>query len=93
MSEQGCNIAFPVKHLIQTTGKRRIVRHGGTLCSKCLTAPPAPGQRYCNECHRGAQRDYDSRARRKRIAELEQTIIRATAKLERLRATEERVHG
>ncbi len=37
-------------------GDRKIVRHGGTLCSGCYAEPPLPGQRYGAECHRRAVR-------------------------------------
>lgn len=37
------------------SGYRKTVRHGGTLCSKCLTNAPAPKQRYCRPCHASAQ--------------------------------------
>lgn len=32
-------------------GWRKNIFHGGTLCSKCLAAPPRHGQRYCLPCH------------------------------------------
>lgn len=47
------NIAKQVEQ--KRAGRRKHVRHGGTLCSKCLEAPPAPRQRYCVPCHNAAQ--------------------------------------
>jgi hypothetical protein len=38
-------------------GRRKLVRHAGTLCSKCLDCPPSPGQGYCNRCHADYERD------------------------------------
>lgn len=42
-------------------GLRKQVRHGGTLCSKCLINPPRPGNRYCRPC-----KNVDDRMRRAR---------------------------
>lgn len=39
---------------LKRAGRRKLVRHGGTLCSCCYISPPASGQRYCAECHRKA---------------------------------------
>lgn len=45
-------------------GKRGNVRHGGSLCSRCLEKPPAtPSQAYCAECRNRDRRQW--RARRK----------------------------
>jgi hypothetical protein len=32
-------------------GRRRTVKHGGLLCSRCYSEPPLPGQRYGKQCH------------------------------------------
>jgi hypothetical protein len=63
------NISVQIEQ--RRNGTRKNVRHGGTLCSGCLSVPPAKGQRYCVECHRIAAR---ASARRK------------SAELKRLRA-------
>lgn len=60
--------AIGIKLRRQAPGRRRLVEHGGTLCSRCLTNPPLPGQRYCAECHAAASREYRTRANAKRKA-------------------------
>jgi hypothetical protein len=56
-------------------GKRKHVRHGGTLCCHCLERPPiSKSDRMCHECRKA-----DRKARRQ-AAKLE---------LKRLRALEE----
>lgn len=44
-------------------GHRKMVFHGGSLCSTCLENPPRPNQRDCTECHRKASRDSRARLR------------------------------
>lgn len=47
----------------QSKGQRKYVRHGGTLCSKCYSAPPAgKNQRYCKKCHCDASKATKDRA-------------------------------
>lgn len=46
-------------------GRRKLVRHGGTLCSKCLINPPSSGG-YCPRCHA----DYEAQRRRAEREEL-----------------------
>ena len=53
----------------QAPRRRRQVKHAGKLCSKCLTNPPQPGQRYCSHCHKLTMRDYRARVK-ERNAEL-----------------------
>jgi hypothetical protein len=44
-------------------GGRKVVRHGGTLCSDCLEVPPATAKtRRCRPCHAAYEK-----ARRARI--------------------------
>lgn len=43
------NIAAQIEQ--KRAGRRKLVRHGGTLCSKCLEVPPTKGQKYCPACH------------------------------------------
>lgn len=62
MSAQASNIGTSVKHLRQAEGRRRYVVHGGAVCSKCLTNPPAPSRRYCKACEASWARE--ARARR-----------------------------
>ncbi len=45
-----------VKLRRQAQGRRRYVRHGGTLCSACLAAPPAPSDGYCRPCRAARRR-------------------------------------
>ena len=54
-------------------GDRKLVRHGGTLCSGCYAEPPLPGQRYGAECHRiavraSARRKQEELARLRKLA-------------------------
>lgn len=35
---------------MKIAGRRKQVRHGGTLCSKCLINSPRPKARYCRTC-------------------------------------------
>jgi hypothetical protein len=49
-SDQMSYILLGVKHLRQAPGRRRYVRHGGSVCSACLIRPPTLGRRYCNQC-------------------------------------------
>jgi hypothetical protein len=56
---------------LKRAGRRKLVRHGGTLCSGCYAEPPAPGQRYGKRCHA-------AREKARRAA--------AAAELKRLRA-------
>lgn len=53
---------------VQATGKRRLVKHGGKLCSRCLSRPPKSGQRYCSECLAAANREYRQRIKAKHTA-------------------------
>lgn len=43
------NIAAQIEQ--KAAGRRKRVRHGGTLCSSCYAEPPRQGQRYCLSCH------------------------------------------
>lgn len=51
------------------TGKRGNVRHGGTLCSRCLRNPPASPDRYCAPC-RAAYRSAHGKAERRELKRL-----------------------
>ena len=53
------NIALQIEQRLQ--GKRKHVRHGGTLCSRCLKNQPAHGQRYCIDCRRSYKADHERR--------------------------------
>lgn len=55
-------------------GNRKIVRHAGTLCCRCHTAPPVPGGGYCAECRKA----YDQNRRKTAADEL--TRLRALEK-------------
>ena len=50
-------------------GRRKLVRHGGLLCSRCLTNPPKGKDRYCGECRRTYKRDHE-RAERDELKRL-----------------------
>jgi hypothetical protein len=60
--------AFGIRLLRQTPGRRRLISHGGKLCSRCLINPPLPGQRYCAECHAAACRESRARIKAKHEA-------------------------
>lgn len=45
----GINIAAQIEQ--KFAGRRQRVMHGGQLCSKCYSAPPAKSQKYCGKCH------------------------------------------
>lgn len=50
---QTWNVAAQIEQ--KQAGRRKNIRHGGTLCSKCLVNPPsAKNQRYCKPCHNEA---------------------------------------
>lgn len=49
------NAGISEQIILKRAGRRKNVRHGGTLCCKCYVAPPALGQRYCRKCHNTAQ--------------------------------------
>jgi len=66
------NIALQIQQ--KRMGRRQLVLHGGTLCSRCYEQPPRPGQRYCAPCHAA-----DERARR----------VKRSEELKRLRALEQ----
>jgi hypothetical protein len=53
---------------VQSVGKRRAIKHGGKLCSRCLTNPPKPGQRYCGDCLAAANREYRMRVKARHAA-------------------------
>lgn len=58
-------------------GDRKIVRHGGALCSRCLEKPPAnPKGGYCAGCHAEyeATRRKSEREELKRLRALEQQM-------------------
>jgi hypothetical protein len=57
-----------IRMQVQSTGKRRAIRHGGKLCSRCLTNPPKPGQRYCGDCLAAANREYRMRVKARHAA-------------------------
>ena len=42
---------------LRRQGRRKNVRHGGKLCSRCLSCAPAAGRRYCRPCHAAYERD------------------------------------
>lgn len=44
-------------------GRRKLVFHGGTLCSHCLDNAPRPGQRTCSKCHAENERARRARSR------------------------------
>ena len=58
----------------QAAGRRRCVRHGGTLCSRCLEKPPSKGDSYCAACRSIINKDW----RRRHAAELQR--LRALAR-------------
>lgn len=68
------NIAAQIEQ--KKAGHRKLIRHGGALCSRCLERPPAHRQRYCNPCH--AEAEKVARARRRdeltRLRALEQQL-------------------
>ena len=56
------------------SGWRKIVRHKGTLCSRCYANPPrAANQRYCKACHADEQRQARKRAAYK-LARLKEIV-------------------
>lgn len=59
-------------------GDRKIVHHGGLLCSRCLEKPPAAPDRYCRDCRLA----YSAAHKRKQTRE----IRRLKAENARLRA-------
>lgn len=48
-------------------GRRKNVRHGGTLCHRCLTRPPRANADDCLECHRQSQKDYRLRVKQRAV--------------------------
>lgn len=62
------NIAQQIEQKKQ--GKRKLVRHCGLLCSRCLHHPPAsPRDRYCHLC-RAADRRKRRKAEREELKRL-----------------------
>lgn len=59
--ETNCSAKITAQIELKLAGRRKTVRHGGTLCSKCLVNPPRQNQRYCRDC-----KNADDRARRAR---------------------------
>lgn len=57
-----------IRMQVQSAGKRRAIKHGGKLCSRCLTNPPKPGQRYCGDCLAAANREYRARVKEQQKA-------------------------
>lgn len=55
--------------------RRKTVRHGGTLCSRCYSSPPLPSHRYCRVCKQAADREWLARNK----AALEAVAIQAKA--------------
>lgn len=55
-------------------GRRKLVRHGGALCSGCYDEPPMPRQRYGLRCHAAyeAKRRQDQAEELKRLRALAQ---------------------
>lgn len=55
-------------------GRRKLVRHGGKLCSGCYDEEPMDGQRYGKRCHAAyeAKRRQDQAAELKRLRALAQ---------------------
>lgn len=47
-----------VKQFKQVEGRRRYSLHGPAVCSKCLSAVPPKGRRYCNPCHAAWMREW-----------------------------------
>lgn len=72
--ETYCCTDVEMQIALKRAGRRKLVRHGGTLCSGCYGEPPMAGQRYGLRCH--AERE---RARRAKLS----------AELKRLRAQQE----
>lgn len=50
------NIARQVE--AKRAGRRKIVRHGGMLCSRCLENPPTRNDRYCRACRNSYNADH-----------------------------------
>lgn len=42
---------------LKRAGRRKLVRHGRTLCSKCLDAPPTAYHRCCRPCKNAWERE------------------------------------
>lgn len=62
---------------LKLAGRRKLVRHGGTLCSGCYQEPPLPGQRYGARCHRTAvQKSYYKKQKRLKALEEQQKLSR-----------------
>ena len=72
--ETQCCTDIEMQILLKRAGRRKLVRHGGTLCSRCYAEPPMAGQRYGLRCH--AAREKDRRAK-------------VSAELKRLRAAQQ----
>lgn len=54
-------------------GGRKLVRHGGRLCSRCLDAPPVSSKGgYCRACHAEYQRERREKLRADSISSLPQ---------------------
>lgn len=68
---------------LRAAGRRKLVRHGGLLCSRCLVNPPANKRdRYCGDC-----RAAYNRARRA-TKTVEQTMTEIAAAIgRRIRAS------
>lgn len=60
---------------LKSEGRRKTVQHGGTLCSRCYSAPPLPSHRYCRMCKQAADRERLARNK----AALEAVAIQAKA--------------
>jgi hypothetical protein len=56
-----------------------LVKHGGTLCSNCLSNAPKPGQRYCKECHAAYMREWRI-GRRPTLEEKEKSSCRSASR-------------
>lgn len=42
---------------LKRAGRRKLVRHGGALCCRCLHAPPLPYHGYCRQCRNTRDRE------------------------------------
>jgi hypothetical protein len=49
--ETECSTLIAAQIRLKLAGRRKQVMHGGTLCSRCLSCPPASAKvRYCRPC-------------------------------------------
>jgi len=61
-NETECSTQITAQIRMKAAGRRKHVMHGGTLCSRCLSRPPASNKvRYCRQC----KTDHERQRRRK----------------------------